>query len=561
MSEAKGAFSLVLHGHLPWVLHHGRWPHGEDWLYEAVVETWLRLLDVLDRCEAGGLRPAWSVGVMPILLEQLAHPRMRSGLDDYLREMGQRAERDAAEFDGQDGHLAWLARCHGERVVAQRAQLDRIGWSVPEALAAHAAAGRIELLSSNATHGYMPLLLHDRCSRAQVRAGVATSTRHFGFQPRGAWLPECAYRGVVDDWVPPAVHGDARQRGGVAGLFAAEGVDHFFVDEPVLREGRSVWARDGSWRRVTWDQGEWDDQRSWRNPLEPHEIVEGGERTGVVALARAPGIAQQVWSADTGYPGDGRYLEFHKKHGMRGLRYWKVTGRDVDLGDKHRYYPDEALAAAREHAEHYANSISDAVHRHHESTGRFALVTAPFDAELFGHWWAEGPEFLWHLAQQLSRHPGVAAMSTSEAIERSGVDKGVELAEGSWGAGGDHRVWLHDGMRFYWELVYRSEDRFLGLVDHAGWQDRAEVREILEEAGRQLLLLQASDWAFVITTGGAVDYGLRRITAHAAALDDLCNGVDDLVAGRPVDPVVRSTLARCRLVDDVFPDLDLRWWQ
>ncbi|MCA9568584.1 MAG: DUF1957 domain-containing protein, partial [Myxococcales bacterium] len=196
------------------------------------------------------------------------------------------------------------------------------------------------------------------------------------------------------------------------------------------------------------------------------------------------------------------------------------------------------------------------MHRHH--TGRFGVVCAPFDAELFGHWWHEGPRFLLEVARLLHVQDQVEPLTLSEMHARVPADKAARLPEGTWGAGGDHRVWLNDEQRFYWELAYRAEDRFLDLLGRA--REVEEARELLEEAGRQLLLLQASDWAFVIHTRGAVDYGLRRILGHAEAFDDLCNGVEDVLAGRPEDVVVRATLERCRLVDSVFPDLDLAAW-
>jgi 1,4-alpha-glucan branching enzyme len=154
----------------------------------------------------------------------------------------------------------------------------------------------------------------------------------------------------------------------------------------------------------------------------------------------------------------------------------------------------------------------------------------------------------------------LAVRTVSEALEASPADKAVELPEGTWGAGGDHRVWHNDELRFYWEMAYRAEDRFLDLWHRAPWRTDARAAELLEEAGRQLLLLQASDWAFVISTGGAVDYGLRRIAEHASHVDDLLHGVEDRVQGRPEDPVVVSTLERCRALDPVFPDLSLEWW-
>lgn len=551
---ADGAFCLVLHGHLPWVLHHGRWPHGEDWLFEAAAETWLPMVEVLDTLEAEGIRPGWTLGLTPILLEQLAHERFQSGMVRWLEDRSAQARKDALAFDAHDAHLAWLARrwaTHFDDLLDRFERLDR------DLVRALRGRSGIELMTSNATHGYHPLILHDASARAQIRTGLATSERHLLRRPTSAWLPECAYR-PGGPWRPVAVHGDERERDGVASLFGAEGVYAFVVDTHLVERCTPFARLDGERQLPVGPESVADPRMAWRSVLEPVRVAEGGRVTPVTVLARCPEVSEQVWSGQVGYPGDGRYLEFHKRHGLRGLRYWRVTGAGVDLGGKQPYSPDEVKQAIRSHARHFVQTLTRKLvtHRHH--TGRFGVVCAPFDAELFGHWWHEGPRFLLEVSRVLAEQDQVEPLTLSELHARVPADKAAMLPEGTWGAGGDHRVWLNDEQRFYWELHYRAEDRFLELLGRAG--DVEEARPWLLEAGRQLLLLQASDWPFVIHTRGAVDYGLRRILDHAGAFDDLCNGVEDLLADREEDPVLRSTLERCRLRDPVFPDLDLAWW-
>ncbi len=551
---AEGAFCLVLHGHLPWVLHHGRWPHGEDWLYEAAAETWLPLIEVLDTLDSEGIRPGWTIGLTPILLEQLRHQRFQDGMRAWLRERIDHAERDVREYEPRDGHLAWLARRWATHFTDLLKRFEAIDGDIPRAM-----RGRngVEILSSNATHGFHPLILHDRCARAQIRAGLATSERVFGARPRAAWLPECAYRSA-GPWRPVAVHGDVRDRAGVAGLFGEEGVNAFIVDTHLVEGSTPVARLDGEVATPVDDGMLADSRMAWNSVLEPVRVVERETLTPVTVLGRCPDVSEQVWSGEVGYPGDGRYLEFHKRHGLKGLRYWRVTGRGVDLGDKHTYVPDEVEAAVRSHAMHFVGTLERRLSAHHAHTGRYGVVCAPFDAELFGHWWHEGPRFLLAVSRELHSRESVDALGLSELLSRVPADKAATLPEGTWGAGGDHRVWLNAELRFYWELAYRAEDRFLDLLDRA--RDEPDARLLLEEAGRQLLLLQASDWPFVIHTRGAVDYGLRRILDHAGRFDDLCNGVEDILAGVAEDPVVRDTLERCRLVDPVFEDLSLAWW-
>ncbi len=557
---AQGTFCLVLHGHLPWVLHHGRWPHGEDWLHEAASETWLPLFGVLDRLAADGIRPAWSVGMTPVLLEQLSHPRFVHAFPAWLAERRTQARSDEAEFSRRgDVDLAALAD-HTEAELARRLdQFDGLARDLPGAWRRAAESGAIEGLGSNATHGYHPLILHDRCARAQIRIGLATTLRHLGVPPTAAWLPECAYR-PPGWWAPPALHGDPRWREGVGRLWAEAGVRSLCFDGPTLAAGKSAWTLDGTPVAVGADQAGWDHARAWLNVNETHRLTESGDVLDLTVFARGRDVSEPVWSGLVGYPGDQAYLEFHKRHGLRGHRYWRVTGPSVDLGGKRPYHPVEAEETARAHAHHFCGVVRGVINGHFARTGRHAVVTAPFDAELFGHWWHEGPVFLEAVVRELAADPDILLRTLSEAENEVPCDKAVTLAEGSWGAGGDHRVWLNDELRFYWEWAYRCEDRFLDLWDSAPWRTNPDVARLLKRAARQLLLLQASDWAFVIGTRGAVDYGLRRIAEHAAMFDTLCNGVVDLVSGAPTDPVVVETERMAALIDDLFADLDLEAW-
>ena len=558
---AVGSFCLVLHGHLPWVLHHGYWPHGEVWLFEAAAETWLPLLGVIEECVHEGTRVPLTLGLMPILLEQLRNPGFQDRFVRWLDDQQARAVADAAAFTARgDLHLAFLAERWRAHYAGLALHFDTLQRDIPAAFARLADAGHIELLTSNATHGYMPLLQHDASARAQVRAGVATSERVLGFRPKGAWLPECAYR-PGGPWKPPVVHGDTRNRAGVEEVFAQEGVGFFFVDAHLFQGARSEGiVGPHGFGKVGWDQATWDTGRAWRSVLEPHLVSSSGGPGRLVALARHPEVSEQVWSGEVGYPGDGRYLEFHKKHGQEGLRYWKVTGPRTDLGDKQAYRPDDVQAAVYTQSQHFAAVVRAVLERHRERTGRHGVVVAPFDAELFGHWWHEGPLFLREMFRALHHAGEVEPTTVSAFLAAHPPDKVVSLPEGSWGEGGDHRVWLNDELKWTWEAEYRAEDRFLGMLDRLPWRTDPGVKEALEAAARELLLLQASDWQFVIHTKGAVDYGFRRFCEHLARFDRAGNVAEARARGEGTDVLSRHALTDIALHDPVFPDLSLEWW-
>lgn len=562
-----GSFCLVLHGHLPYVLRHGLWPHGEDWLYEAAAETYLPLLQTLGECEYLNGSPRLTVGLTPVLVEQLRHDDFKDGFERYLGDRCERARSDRKDFERVgDGHLAYLATRWEEFFERLGQQFAELGRDIPKAYAAAASRGTVELLTSAATHAYLPLLREDSCVTAQLRAGLAASKRAFGFAPGGIWLPECAYR-PPGLWRPAVPWGPAKDRRGTESFLAAEGLTHFFTEHHLIEHSRSEWVRNEDWRKVDWDEAQKYPARGWRSVQEPVEVASDGRSPrGVRAFARDAEICERVWSGDLGYPADGAYLEFHKKHGeRRGLRYWKVTGNKVDLGDKQRYYPDDIGGKVHEHAEHFCSQIRRTLHDHHGATGRHGVVVACFDAELFGHWWFEGPQFLRDVMLTLNAMPDVDVCTTSQFLERHPPDKAVALPEGSWGDGGDHRVWTNDRVNWMWDVEYRCESLFGKLTYTLPWARREDLRDVLEKAGRELLLLQASDWPFVISRGQAVDYGIKRFMQHVSRFECLIDLAEKLVQDEAylnrITEVEQFELRDAELHDVIFADVDLDWWR
>jgi 1,4-alpha-glucan branching enzyme len=563
---AIGSFCLVLHGHLPYVLRHGVWPHGEDWLYEATAETYLPVLAMLDECDYFKGNPRLTIGLTPILLEQLAHDHFKKGFEHYLEDRVERARSDRSEFEGRrEPHFAYLASMWEEfysKLAEQFAQLNR---DIPAAFAERASRGWIEILTSNATHAYMPLLYEDSSIRAQIRAGISTSERTLGFRPRGMWLPECAYR-PGGPWAPPIRWGHPRNRIGIEHLVADEGISHFFVEHRLIEESRSEWVNNDGWKKVGWDEAAAYPGRGWRSVHEPAWVNSDGSGPGrAAAFARDPRICEQVWSGTVGYPANGVYLEFHKKQGQRrGLRYWKVTGKGIDLGQKEPYYPDDIPGRIHEHACHFSDRVRERLQEYHQRTGRHGAVVACFDAELFGHWWFEGPRFLRDVMLTLNADPEVEVCTTAEYMDRHPPDKTVALPAGSWGEGGDDRVWANDKINWMWEMEYRCEAHFGKLTFTLPWQQRPQLRDLLEKTGRELLLLQASDWPFVITRGQAVDYGIRRFVQHVGRFECLASIAERLAEDSSylgkLNEVDRFEVQDAEVHDVVFPHIDLAWW-
>ena len=394
-----------------------------------------------------------------------------------------------------------------------------------------------------------------------MSAGTYTSEKRLGMKPRGMWLPECAYRPEWGNWLPSVLYDNPRHRQGLENFIGEAGVTHFFVDTHLITGGQPLGTYDhGNFRATNETQLHWDTRRGWRDVLEPVGVASTPQPPKCFAFGRHPKVSEQVWSGSIGYPGTGVYLEFHKKHGERGLRYWKVTNNKAGLGDKDPYYPDDVSAKIFEHAQHFCTVVRDVLREHKDRTGRQGVCVAPFDAELFGHWWFEGPRFLRDVILTMSHDENVKLMTSEEALYHFPPDKVVRLPEGSWGENGNHSVWINDKTRWIWEMEYRAENRMLKLLHELPWKKNDEVRQLLERAGRQLLLLQASDWPFVIHSGGAVDYGIQRFSGHATQFDRATLMAEEVAAGKPLSDLRKIELQEMDSHDSIFPHIDLNWW-
>jgi 1,4-alpha-glucan branching enzyme len=556
---ASSCFSLVLHTHLPMVLNHGRWPHGADWLNEAVFECYLPLLDTARRLVGDGISPKWTINISPILAEQLASPECQKELAFYYENVRRAAVESRAHFAKEGDTLIVAVADFWEQFYEGMWGLHRrIGGDIPGAFAELARQGHLEIITCAATHGYLPLLSRDESIHLQLRTAVETHRRHFGQAPRGIWLPECAYRPRYE-WTPPTGHerGKVRRvRPGLEEMLAQHGIEYFVADshliaasEPVFLYRDYVPLRD----EIAAEPAELPRSKP-RSPYAPYRVASRGGTGSAVAFFRDPKTTLQVWSRAHGYPGEFAYLEFHKKHHPGGLRFWRITDGAGDFGTKIPYDPALAAEKARGHAAHFVALVKETLAG---MGGRGGVVCSPYDAELFGHWWFEGPRWLDHVARGLHA-AGIPAMTLGEALAACPPRATVSLPEGSWGEGGDHRVWLNPQTEWTWDRLYSAEAEWVELLARAG-HGGPEHRRVLAQATRELLLLEASDWQFLITTRSARDYAERRVAEHYAEFKRLGEMARQVEHGEPLSVDAANTLRRLEREDFCFPDLDPGW--
>ena len=549
-------FVLALHSHLPYVLRHGRWPHGSDWLCEAALDTYLPLLEQVSELAMRGVRCPITLSVSPVLANQLVDPAFGAELDAFI---GQRLEacRDARRTLPETGDAAllplvdfWEARF---RRLLRRFEAE--GRDIVAALARLEAAGQLEVMTCAATHAFLPLLAREESVRLQLLVAQAEHRRLFGRASAGCWLPECAYR-PRGWWQPPgAPHPGPRP--GTEEHLAAAGFRYFFTDAHLAQAGNAL----GGYAEVPIGAERFDAERhdpsrhrsdaAQRTPYRAYLAGSAGGSGRVAVLVRDPRSSMQVWSRDLGYPGDAWYLEFHKIRWPGGLKLWRVSAPHSDLGAKRPYDPSAALAQAALHASHFTSLLASV--KASGDVGSDGLIAVPFDTELFGHWWFEGVDFVAAVYRNLANGHGVRAVTASEHLDRHPARISIELAAGSWGAGGDDGMWLNKRTAWTWERLWRLEDRFWSVAPRALAQP--DAHPVLAQAARELLLAQASDWQFIITTGAVTDYAERRFALHAGDAELLVAVLEDAVEGGVIPARAHGIAEELQRRDALFPNL------
>lgn len=573
MTKAKqtpaGFLALTLHAHLPYVVNHGTWPHGIEWLHEAAAETYLPLLRVLRNLERDGVPANFNISFSPVLLEQLAHPYFIAEFPKYLTRKIVAAREDEAFFiQSGDGHLTETARFWGRFFTTALDDFKALNGDIISGFRNFNDIGMIEVITSAATHGYMPLLGTDESLRAQVRTAVTCHSRHLGKEPRGIWIPECGYR-PAGNWnypVSDAGSPEARagfNRIGIEQALSESSLDYFFVDTHLVEECRRIPSPYGpATSRLPRDpqlqQAAQGPQRSLYQPY----YVDGpyDKRFATTAFPRDPSTGLQVWSGDTGYPGDANYLDFHKKRFPGGHRYWQVTGPRVDIGDKLVYWPHQAADRVREHASHFVSLIYETLEP--SFNDRIPpVLCAPFDAELFGHWWFEGSMWLEAVCRTLHDHDtGLATITCSEYLDRYPRAGFIAMPEGSWGAEGCHQVWMNPETSWTYTHIYPAENYTREVCTAGKWKESEVGTRIVQQLCRELLLLESSDWQFLITTGAARDYAEMRFLTHNDQFLELKTMWQAFEHDGALNEHMTNRLAEIEQRDTIFPDIDPSFW-
>jgi 1,4-alpha-glucan branching enzyme len=457
----RGELAIVLHSHMPYVEGFGTWPFGEEWLFEAAASAYLPLLEQCERWATEGIHDVLTVGVTPVLADQLSLPEVGERLVRFVRDTRSECHRldtDGLERAG-DSRAADALRTSArdyEHAAEYYEVLDRDLIGTLRRLRDERV---IELWASAATHAILPLLATEAGIALQVVTGVESHRDRFGHWGGGFWLPECAFRSGIDEQLAKA------------------GVHAFCVDQTLGGD-----------------------------PLDQLEPV--ATEGGAVAIPIDWQTISLVWD-DRGYPADPVYRDYHAPS-MNGLRPWANSGQPYDR--------DAAMRRAREHARDFIGRVVERLDGYRKARGRGGLLVCAFDTELLGHWWYEGPEWLRAVVEE-ARHAELAIATLPEALDRHEPQE-RELRNSTWGDGKDFGTW--DSPRVA-PLLWPARRAELALVaalsnGHGATEEGPRIPRArnphAERAARELLALQSSDWAFMSTRDLAADYPERRVAAH-----------------------------------------------
>src|SRR5688572_22664579 len=522
-----GYWCPVLHAHLPYV-RHPEYPDflEEDWFFEALTETYVPLVIVLDGLLADGVDYRLTMTLSPPLISMMNDPLLRERYHRYLERLVALAEREIERTRQHDPRFTDLARIYLHDLTRiRRVFRDQYGSDLVRAFRAHRDTGRLEIITCGATHGFLPLMGVPQAVRAQIQVAARHYRATLHADPLGIWLPECGYMPGHEVYL------------------REEGIRFGFLESHGLTEAHP---------------------RPAHGVLAP--IISPG---GVAFFGRDMESSRQVWSAESGYPGDYDYREFYRDIGWElpldylgeavpdglrknvGIKYYRVTGK-VALHEKQPYVPAWARDKAAGHAGNFLQNRQLQVRHAAAGMAQPPLVVSPYDAELFGHWWFEGPMFLDFLFRKMHFDQDVVKPITPpEFLERFPECEVAQPPMCTWGARGFAEVWLNPSNDWIYPHLEVAAERMVELARR--YPDADELRRrALNQAARELLLAQASDWAFIMKTGTTVEYARKRTQDHIARFTYLYRALTGQEELR--ETIVRDFEGR----DNIFPGIDYR---
>lgn len=534
-----GCVALILHAHLPYVRHvHEEGKLEERWFFEAMTETYIPLLDVFHRLTQDRIPFQITLTMTPTLLALMEDPLMQQRYEQYLQQHIELAAREMVRLDKHSPPYQ-AAKMYWERWSRWLEYYRAWDRDIIAQYKAFHEKGYVEIMTCAASHAFLPLVMNESIAEAQIKCGIVEHIRHFGKKPQGIWLPECGYSSRL----APVLH--------------RNGIQYFVVDSHTIQHAEPA--------------------------LEYGTIYPIQVDDQLYAFARDVQSSHQVWSAFDGYPGDADYREYYRDIGFdlgwnhaeeweyirpyllpdgvrihTGLKYYRITGNGAH---KEWYCEEQARSKAAEHAKHFINSRIEQLTSYHdqvEQSNQPPIIVSPYDAELFGHWWYEGP--LWiealfreHHAMRHEQH-SFQFCSLHDYVLAYPQAVHANLPTSSWGRGGYAEVWLMERNDWIYKHLHQAELRLLNNLSNLEAMNDGTPqlsKRMINQAIRELFLAQSSDWAFIMDADTFTEYAGNRTKEHIMR----CHALLDMLEQQAYD---LKQLEQMEYDYPCFPTLDYR---
>lgn len=521
----KGHVAFILHAHLPYVRH----PDQdnvleENWLFEAISETYIPLISVFESLLNEGVDFRVTMSLTPPLLSMLTDPLLQGRYIHYLEKLIELTGKEIERTKNQP-EFHNLAKMYNEKYKSDlRVFRDKYRCNLVTAFKDIQNSGKLEIIACAATHGFLPLMDSTPESiRAQISVGVKTYEKYFGKKPKGIWLPECGYIPSVDR------------------ILKESGIEYFVLESHgvIFAEPKPVF---GTYAPI----------------VTPY---------GVVAFGRDMETSRQVWSSKEGYPGDFDYREFYRDIGYdldyeyikdyisadgqrthTGIKYYRITGK-TDF--KEPYNPEWAKNKADIHASNFMFNREKQIEYLSSKMDRPPIIVCPYDAELFGHWWYEGPYWLYSLFKKIYHDQNVFKLTTpGEYMSENPIMQVSSPCPSTWGYKGYNEFWLNESNDWIYRHLHKAAERMVELANENQYAEGI-IKSALNQAARELLLAQSSDWAFIMKTGTMAQYAIKRTNDHIGRFTRLYHDIKE-------NSINESWLKDIEYKDNIFPELDYR---
>jgi len=521
----KGYLILVLHAHLPYIRHpEHEYFLEENWFYEAITESYIPLLDIFERLLNDNIDFRITLSLSPALIEMFNDSLLRARYLRYINNLIELSEKELLRTKG-DISFESLAKMYNSRFKKIRQLYEKsFKKDLTAAFRSLSETGKVEIITTAATHAYLPVFsIYPQAVRAQIRVAKENHTKNFGKIPAGIWLPECGYYSRADE------------------LLKGEGIKFFFMDTHGILNGIPA-PRYGVYKPISCP-------------------------SAVIAFGRDIDSSKQVWSSIEGYPGDFAYRDFYRDAGFdlpmdyikphlhpdgirtyTGIKYYRITGKTEE---KRPYVRERALAKAEEHAENFISGRKRQIEFLHDTTKFKPVITAPYDAELFGHWWFEGPEWLDFLMRKIAHGQDVfRPVTPSGYLSENKELQRIEPSMSSWGYKGYNEVWLNSSNNWIYRHLHKAVEKMTELANELPYAEGL-LKRALNQAAREVLLSQHSDWAFLMKTGAALEYAAGRLTGHVGKFNYLYSAIKK-------GDIDERRLCEIEDKDKVFSEIDYR---